>query len=88
VQQAVWQYGWVTNIFSAIGSLIGISSSRQITPGNRISNELLSKHLAAVTGRRFSNTATSPSPIVVCHLRFDIISLVSEIRLNKFKINF
>jgi len=62
-QQAVWLYGGATNIFSTFCSLIGFSSSRRITPGNRINNELLSINLAAVTGGRFSNTATSPSRI-------------------------
>jgi len=50
VQQAVWQYGGVTNIFSTFYSLIGFSSSRQIAPSNRINNEHLFITLAAVTG--------------------------------------
>ncbi len=48
-QQAVWQYGGATNICSAFCSLIGFSSSRRITPGIRINNELLFINLAAVT---------------------------------------
>jgi len=50
VQQAVWQYGGATNIFSTFYSLISFSSSRRITPSNRINNELLFINLAAVTG--------------------------------------
>ena len=49
-QQAVWQYGGATNIFSAFCSLISFSSSRRIMPSNRINNELLFINLAAVTG--------------------------------------
>ncbi len=48
-QQAVWQYGGATNIFSAFYSLISFSSSRRITPSNRINNELLVINLALVT---------------------------------------
>jgi hypothetical protein len=39
-----------TNIFSTFCSLLGFSSSRRITPGNRKNNELLFINLAAVTG--------------------------------------
>jgi hypothetical protein len=49
-QQAAWQYGGVTNIFSTFCSLIGFSSSQRITPSSRINNELLFINLAAVTG--------------------------------------
>jgi len=48
VQQAVWQYGGATNIFSTFCSLISFSSSQRITPSNRINNELLVINLAAV----------------------------------------
>ena len=41
--------------------LIGFSSSRRVTLSNKIKNELLFINLSAVTGSRFSNTATSPS---------------------------
>jgi len=54
LEQAVWLYGGATNIFSAFCSLFGFSSSRRITPSNRINNELLVINLAAVTGGRFS----------------------------------
>src|SRR5438046_389388 len=60
-QQAVWQYGGATNIFSTLCSLFGYSSSRRIMPSDRITNELLFINLAAVMDRRFSKTATSPS---------------------------
>jgi hypothetical protein len=51
---------------------------RRITPGNRINNELLFINLASVTGRRFSNTATSPSRTVTSHFlrHFKLISFI------------
>ena len=67
LQQAVWQYGGVTNIFSTFSSLIDSSSCRRIKPSNRINNELLFINLAAVTGWRISNAATSPSRTVACN---------------------
>ncbi len=42
-----------------VSSLFGFSSSRRITPGNRINHELLLINLVAVAGGRFSNAATS-----------------------------
>jgi hypothetical protein len=47
-----WQYGGATNIFSAFCSLIRFGFGRQITPNNRINNELLYLYSAAVWGRR------------------------------------
>ena len=41
------------NIFSTFCSLFGFSSSRRITPSNRINNELLFINLAAVRADDF-----------------------------------
>ena len=68
IQQAVWQYGGATNIFSAFCSLIGFSSSRRITPSNRINNELLVINLASVTADESRTSATSPSRTVGCYV--------------------
>src|SRR5436305_14567420 len=48
-QQAVWQYGGATNIFSTFCSLFGFNCSRRITPSNKINNELLIINLTSVT---------------------------------------
>jgi len=67
IQQAVWQYGGATNIFSTFCSLFGFSSSRRITPGNRINNELLFINLAAVPGWTFFKYRhiAKPKPLYV-----------------------
>jgi hypothetical protein len=43
VQQAVWQHGEVTDIFSTFSSYTAFISSRRITPVNGINNDLFYK---------------------------------------------
>ena len=59
-QHAVWQYGG-RRIYSQLLFANRLQFQQTNTPSYGINNELLFINLAAVTGWRFSNTATSPS---------------------------